>query len=682
MKRIYRCVVLFSVLFSVPAVSQEGFWQAQQLNTAGPLLTQLGLTAAEQNTALPLTAITAAVARVGQCSGAFISGSGLLITSSDCIAAWLPEQVKTGFSGTAELPLPGLTLEVLQQAEDVSLRLNRELSGIAEPLARADRLQQLQQQLISQCQRQADYRCKLKSLHDGLEYQLIRYKRLQDVRLAYMPPQNENNAAHSWPRYGANYAVLRAYVNADGQAADYHDTNQPYSTAFVALAAQGVTEQQLLLTPGFAGRSYRYHSAAELRFQFEHCYPRSDQYLQQLIQLLQQLAPAGTEAAQRYHPSLMQLQQQAQRQQAMLSHYQQSNMLAVRQQREQALLQWINASPVRQQLYGPVLTKLQQLLSRQQDMQLRDLALQYFQYARLPALARQLYETARLPEPQRRDAVAILQQQLSRLDNQFDPRVDMELALHFLWQYSQLPARLRLAALDQYFALNDGFNREIVRHKLSAIYRGTGLRDEAQRALWLQRSAQQFEQSTDPLLNFTVAMQQTTEQLAAERSNLQVQLSAARAAVMEVLLAYHEAQGRQMYAEANGTLRFSLGRVSGYQPMDAVWHQPFSSLHSYLRRQGATAKPDSASAVTTGNTAVNFLTTTDTDSHYSGAVTFNLAGELVGILYGGVQQSLLADWYYDADFSRTVHVDARFIHWQLQQDPAGRALLAEITMQP
>ena len=54
----------------------------------------------------------------------------------------------------------------------------------------------------------------------------------------------------------------------------------------------------------------------------------------------------------------------------------------------------------------------------------------------------------------------------------------------------------------------------------------------------------------------------------------------------------------------------------------------------------------------------------------------------MGILYGGVQQSLLADWYYDADFSRTVHVDARFIHWQLQQDPAGRALLAEITMQP
>ena len=38
--------------------------------------------------------------------------------------------------------------------------------------------------------------------------------------------------------------------------------------------------------------------------------------------------------------------------------------------------------------------------------------------------------------------------------------------------------------------------------------------------------------------------------------------------------------------------------------------------------------------------------------------------------------------HFDAKMSRAVHVDSRFIRWQLQQSLAGRKLLAEIDTRP
>src|SRR5690606_11722080 len=112
-------------------------------------------------------------------------------------------------------------------------------------------------------------------------------------------------------------------------------------------------------------------------------------------------------------------------------------------------------------------------------------------------------------------------------------------------------------------------------------------------------------QSSDPLISFAVAMHDTVLQLAKERSELKTELDSVRSAVMEVLLAFNDARGKATYAEANGALRFSIGRVNGYSPMDAVWHQPFSSLKSYLKRQQDVDSSDSVAQVP--GIAVNFL---------------------------------------------------------------------------
>lgn len=671
--------MLLLVVFSRSLWAAEGFWLKAQLDADSAVLHQVSKPQRPAIMALPLQQAMAATARIGQCSGAFISASGLFITSAHCIAQYLPKQNGAFAAGVRqhEIPLPALQLDLLQQREDVTVAVHRQLSTATSAQSRAAKLEAVRQQLLADCQQQSSMHCELSALHGGLEFYLQRYLSLRDVRLVYHPASQDGANAPNWPRYSADYVLLRAYVGPNNAAQGYADDNQPYRGAFVRLSAKGVAEHDVLLSPGFSGNSRRHASVDEVQFYFEQFYPKARGYLQQGVSLIEQLAPAGTEQSVQYRATVAQLKQQAHQFDTMLQHYQYSSLLADKQAYQQALLTWINASPLRQQLYGPVLKKLQLLLQKQQAMQQRDLVLNYLQYAQLPYFALQLYQLAQAPDSAQQAKIARL---LRALDAHYDSRIDMELAVHFLGQYAKLPVALRLPVLDQYFALNDGFNREIVRHKLAAMYRGTALTGSVARTQWLARPAQDFVNSSDPMINFAVAMFDTAQQLANERAAQQLELAVARSAMMEVQIAFNDARGVATYADTNGQLRFSVGYVSGYQPMDAVWYQPFSSLAGMLHKQYNAKQPEGiALASSVAKTIpVNFLSDVDSCSAYGSAPTLNAAGELVGVMYAGVQENLLADWHYDDRESRSVHIDSRFIIWQLQQTQPGQALLQEL----
>ena len=670
---------LFLLFVSGALQAAEGFWLASQLLKDADVRHTLTPDAAIDVNKLPLDKISQAVARVGDCSGAFISSSGLFITSAHCISGYLPktDQLIAAARLRDEIPLPGLELDILRQRDDVTISINRQLSSAVSIKDRAVKLEQIKADLISDCQAKGSNRCELSELHHGVEFYLERYNSLRDVRLVYLPEQSTERQSHVWPRYEADYVILRAYAGANNGSADYALTNQPYQSRHINLSGKGADEKELLILPGFSANSRRFASVAEVQFHFEQLYPLSLLYVQQGAQLLAQRVNPGTELAGRYQATMDTFAAQAENMAALLQHYQQSNLLSTKQQQQESMVAWINSSPVRQQLYGPVLSQFDMVMQKQQAILRRDLVLSYLRYAQLPNLALKLYQHALA---QRGASMADLTALLQQVELHYDTRIDMEMALHYLGQYAQLPSALRLTALDQYFALSDGFNRDIVKHKLAAMYRGTELTQADARQRWLNQAAAVFEQSNDPLISFAVAMQATVQQLAAEREQFAAELSAARAAMMEVIIAYHDAQGVATYAESNGQLRFSFGQVSGYQPTDAVWYQPFSSLRGLQKQQLiGTGRGLLAAAQTPAvNIPVNFLSNADSCSGYGFAPTFNSQAELVGILYSGIKENMLADWHYDINESRAVHVDSRFIIWQLQQNPAGQQLLQQL----
>ncbi|WP_031213362.1 S46 family peptidase, partial [Mesorhizobium sp. LSJC280B00] len=171
---------------------------------------------------------------------------------------------------------------------------------------------------------------------------------------------------------------------------------------------------------------------------------------------------------------------------------------------------------------------------------------------------------------------------------------------------------------------------------------------------------------------------------------------AARATYMQGLSAYRQAIGRPVYPDANGSLRITWGKVTGRARDGQIW-TPFTTAEGLLAKHTGQAEfdaPDAAVAAirardygpyvapALGTLPVDFMSTVDITNGNSGSATLNARGELVGLVFDGTLEGVIADWAPDADRNRSIHVESRFMLWTMDKiDGAGR-LLKEMGVQP
>lgn len=279
------------------------------------------------------------------------------------------------------------------------------------------------------------------------------------------------------------------------------------------------------------------------------------------------------------------------------------------------------------------------------------------------------------------------------MSRSFDGAVDLEIALHFLKHYTALPKPQRLAAFDQYFGIAEGFDEAAVRAKLVQIYQTSLLSDEVERLAWIGKSVEEFKASQDPAIQFAVALADTDLQLENDSKNYAGKLAVARPKVMEAVIAFNKASQKPVYADANGTLRVTFGEVKGYQPRDGVAYQPFTTLKGISEKhtgQSPFNAPAAQLAAIAGGdfsayahpelktVPVNFLSTVDTTGGNSGSPTLNGKAELVGLLFDGVIEGIIGNYDYDPALNRSIHVDSRYLLWQMEKVDGATNLTAEM----
>ena len=104
------------------------------------------------------------------------------------------------------------------------------------------------------------------------KYLLFTYERLRDVRIAYAPPSSLGSFGgdsdnFEWPRHTADFALLRAYADADNAPADYAAQNVPYTPSKrLRLNPEGADDGDFVFLLGFPGRTLRYAPSARLEY--------------------------------------------------------------------------------------------------------------------------------------------------------------------------------------------------------------------------------------------------------------------------------------------------------------------------------------------------------------------------------------------------------------------------------
>lgn len=712
MKAISAGVALAALLAASAAQAEQGMWMphqtqelAQQLRAAGLVLDPAALSNLR---AAPLNAIVS----LGGCSAAFVSPEGLVVTNHHCVVGSIQynsspraDYLTDGFlarnRGEEVQAAPGSRIYVIEDLRNVTGEMNRGVSDRLSGLDRQRRLEANRTRLIAQCERQPNRRCDVRAYYGGAQYWLQQQLEIKDVRLVYAPAAGIGNFGGEtdnwqWPRHTGDFAFYRAYVAPDGSSATYAPTNVPYRPrSHLRIAQQGVSEGDFIMLAGFPGVTDRLRTAAEADFFYSDFYPLQQRLLSDYADQIGRLTQSEEDARIRYASIRQGADNYKKKLLGQMAGAEKVRLSERKREQEQAYRSWVTGDPARQRQYGAAPSELDRLTTQSNAQALTDLRSGLLNRAQLLAAARLLYrwsqerakpDAEREPGFQDRDR-QLVTERLRQIERRFLPQVDRGLFEAALAEYRQLPAAARNAA----------FEAKLGEIGLDRLYAETRLGDTSTRLGWLDRPAEAFRASPDPFIQLAVAM--SPADLAAEQraKDLAGQLQAARSRYMQGMLAFAQASGRPIYPDANGSLRFTYGRVTGRQQDGQIW-TAFTTAEGMAAKHTGTGEfdaPDRAveavrardygtyASPALGTLPVNYLSTVDITNGNSGSATLNARGELVGLAFDGTLDGVIADWYYDPALNRTIHVDSRYMLWVMDKvDGAGHLIQEMGVRQP
>jgi hypothetical protein len=262
--------------------------------------------------------------------------------------------------------------------------------------------------------------------------------------------------------------------------------------------------------------------------------------------------------------------------------------------------------------------------------------------------------------------------------------------------YTKLPADQHVPAFDAWFGIEGNTVSESqLDARLDEMYANTQLGDGEVRLSLMESKPVDLEKSEDPFIKMAVHLYESDLKMENKAKDLVGRFDEVRPEFMEAVVAYYDSQGKAVYPDANSTLRVTYGTVKGYSPKDALIYAPFTTLRGILEKDTGedpfNAPADQLEWIrdkdygrfydkALDSVPVNFLSTLDSTGGNSGSPTMNGKGELVGLLFDGNWESIIADWDFIPAITRTIIVDMRYVLWIMERTEHADRLLQEMSV--
>jgi hypothetical protein len=701
----FLSLAVTSLLASTAAHAEEGMWLPRQTPSLAAELKAKGLQLDPATLGDLQKAPMNAIASLGGCSAAFLSPQGLVATNHHCVYGSIQYNSKPGqdyltdgflaadFAG--ELPAaPGTRIYVIEDLRDVTRDMNKGVTTRLTGAARYEKMEANRKALVTACEKQPNRRCDVRAYYGGATYFLQQQLEIKDVRLVYAPAGGIGNFGGEtdnwmWPRHTGDFGFYRAYVAPDGTSAPYAATNVPYKPkSWLKVATEGVKENDFVMVAGFPGTTSRLVTAAEAKFNFDTMTPVQQQLLNDYSAAIEKATAGDPDATIKYASIIKGADNYKKKYLGEMAGADRIGLAARKEAAEAEYRSWIAAAPRRAAMYNPA--ALDTLVAEANQSALDSVRMGTLGRAQLLSAARNLYRWSKerqKPDAQResgyqdRDLLPT-QQRLTAIERRYVPKVDRALFEQALTEYRKAPADKRDPALEA----------KIAELGMDRIYADTKLGDTATRLAWLNKTPAEFEASTDPFIQLAVASYPRDIAREAEAKARAGQLQAARSAYMRGMLAFAESKGRTLYPDANGSLRFTYGKVTGKAVDGQVW-TPFTTAEGLVAKQTGKGEFDAPQKVidlikakdygrwaapALGTLPVDFMSTVDITNGNSGSSTLNAKGEFVGLAFDGTLDGVVSDWQYDPTINRTIHVDSRFMLWTMDKVDGAQRLLREM----
>lgn len=698
------------LLFSLKLPADEGMWPLSELQRLN--LQEKGLRMDPGLIYDPSKqSLLYAVVEVGA-TGSFISPDGLIITNhhvafGSVVAASTPEKdyLKNGFlarTRAEEIPAAGRTARITESFQDVSARV---LSAIKKNMSYADRTRAIEQQIkkiVAEAeQANPGKRAEVAEMFPGKTYWLFLYTVLRDIRLVYVPPLAIGNFGGEddnwmWPRHTGDFTLMRAYVAPDGKPAEYSEKNVPYQPrTYLKVNPRGAREGDFVFLLGYPGRTYRHLPASYIAYEQNVRMPAVADWYEWQINLMEEMSKASREVALKHDSRIKGLANTMKNYRGKLAGLRRLNYLAQKRQEEAALQEFIQADPGRRAAYGQVLPGLEKIYG--------DMGLEYPRVFVLENLRRSviLFQNAmtvleaaierQKPDLERNAAY------MDRNFNQTRQRLALGLRTNFylptdiaifkelLKRALDLPEARKIEALSRLAPAGGNLDEAV-----NNLFKSTRMADsDFIRSLW-DKKPEEISRVDDAMLRLARDLYPEYKKIEENNRARKGQMDELQARLVDIR---QEFLGKQFIPDANGTLRLTYGRVEGYEPRDAVYYRPFTTVRGIMEKttgqEPFNTPPQLLQLISQKNFGrfvnpdldtipVCLLYSTDTTGGNSGSPIIDADGRLVGVNFDRAWEATINDFTWSQRFSRSIGVDIRYVLWILQDLAGAGHLLEEI----
>jgi hypothetical protein len=232
-----------------------------------------------------------------------------------------------------------------------------------------------------------------------------------------------------------------------------------------------------------------------------------------------------------------------------------------------------------------------------------------------------------------------------------------------------LPQDQRITGLE-YIFINDS---KTIDQFVDEAFKSSKLVDMNYAKTLFKKSTKELQTLNDPFINMAYSIDPMAIEIQKTAEKFGNNVTELRKVYLDGLF---EWKGTGMYPDANGTKRFTWGKIKGYRPADAVWYYPFTTLEGVVEKNtGVEPFNAPASLVDLYNkkdfgrwanpamkdVQVAYLNQCDITGGNSGSPVLNAKGEICGVAFDGNYEAMISDWQYDFALQRCIAVDIHYV---------------------
>lgn len=719
MNRLKLYLLALTALIVCSAKADEGMWllQLMQQQHSIDMMKKQGLKLEAQDLYNPhgVSLKDAVGIFGGGCTGEIISPEGLILTNHHCGYASIQQHssvehdyLTDGFWATSremELPTPGLKFTFIERIEDVTDIVNAKIA--AKEITESESFSNIfLQKLAHDLYFKSDLADKkgivpqALPFYAGNKFYLFYKKIYPDVRMVAAPPSSIGKFGGEtdnwmWPRHTGDFSMFRIYADANGEPAEYSESNVPLKTKkHLSISIKGLKEGDYAMIMGFPGSTSRYLTVSEVKERMESENDPRIRIRGARLAVLKEVMNASDKIriqyANKYAGSSNYWKNSIGMNKAIID----NKVLETKAEQEAKFAAFAKAKGNTD--YEKVVSEIDAAIEKSNPILynytcFREVFQGGIEFGTPYLILDKLKDAIKNKDKEAINKnIETLKKVYADIHNKdYDHEVDRKVAKALLPLYAEMVPADALPAF--YTTIQKDFKGNYDAY-VDHCYDNSIFSNEANFNKFIKKPTVKAIEK-DPMTAYVRAKYDLMDKLGNELAESMKGMDLLHKTYVRGLCEMYSPEPKA--PDANFTIRLTYGNVKSYNPKDGVHYKYYTTLKGVMEKEDPTnpefvvpaklkelyeAKDFGRYALPNGDMPACFLTTNDITGGNSGSPVINGNGELIGAAFDGNWESLSGDINFDNNLQRCIAVDIRYVLFIIDKLGGCKHLIDEMTI--